>query len=380
MPSVARGHVERLPSGSFRVSVYAGVDPLTRQEIRLRATVKDERLAQIELGRLLRRAYEGRTPEADATVARLLNEYAAVAEWDVSTRQTNEGFIRRTIKPALGHLEVRKVRGPILDKLYTRLKRCGDLSCTGQPFTEHRNVPALAIVLDGLRPTWRQVSEALAEAIQSGHLAPGDELPSITELSALQGIGTGVIRHAIQELAANGLIIARHGRATIVAGEPISSEPNRWRPGPSHDCRLSGCRPHVCRPMKPNTIRGIHSILSGAFAAAQRWEWIDRNPAESAKPPTAIRRPIPATSPGAVARVITEARKRNAAVGLYLWLVVITGVRRGELCGLQVRDVDLDQGLMHVAFHYIVRGGQHVRKDTKLIRTDGWPSIPTHAR
>ena len=30
--------------------MYAGVDPLTRQEIRLRSTVKDGRLAQIELG------------------------------------------------------------------------------------------------------------------------------------------------------------------------------------------------------------------------------------------------------------------------------------------------------------------------------------------
>ena len=67
--------------------------------------------------------------------------------------------------------------------------------------------------------------------------------------------------------------------------------------------------------MKPNTIRGIHSILSGAFAAAQRWEWTDRNPAESAKPPTAIRKTIPATSPEAVAKVIAEARRRNAALG-----------------------------------------------------------------
>jgi hypothetical protein len=142
MARFAKGHAERLPSGSYRVSVYAGVDPLTRQEIRLRSTAKDERLAQIELGRLLKEASEGRTPEADASVARLLDEYAAVAEWDVSTRQTSEDFIRRTIKSALGHLEVRKVRGPILDKLYTRLKRCGDLSCTGKPFTEHRNVPA----------------------------------------------------------------------------------------------------------------------------------------------------------------------------------------------------------------------------------------------
>jgi integrase len=40
--------------------------------------------------------------------------------------------------------------------------------------------------------------------------------------------------------------------------------------------------------MKASTIRGIHSILSGAFAAAQRWEWTDRNPAESAEPPATI--------------------------------------------------------------------------------------------
>lgn len=33
-----------------------------------------------------------------------MDEYAAVAEWDVFTRQTNEGFIRRTIKPALASL------------------------------------------------------------------------------------------------------------------------------------------------------------------------------------------------------------------------------------------------------------------------------------
>jgi hypothetical protein len=81
---------------------------------------------------------------------------------------------------------VRKVRGPILDQLYTRLKRCGDLGCTGRPFTEHRNVQVLTINPRDRRPAWRQVTETLTEAIRSGILAPGDELPSITELSALQ--------------------------------------------------------------------------------------------------------------------------------------------------------------------------------------------------
>jgi integrase len=375
MPRVAKGHIEQLPSGSFRVSVYAGMDPLTRRAIRLKSTVKTEQQAHIELGRLLKEASEGRTHESGVTVAKLMDEYAAVAEWDVSTRQTNEGFIRRTIKPALGPMKVRKVRGPILDKLYAELKRCGDLSCNGRPFIEHRNVPVLKINPRDSRPDWQQITVALTEAIRSGILAPGDELPSITDLNARQGTGTGVIRHALEALAADGLIIVRHGRAALVAGEP-SNDPrlSRRRPGPGHDCRLAGCHPHVCHPMKPSTIRGIHSILSGAFAAAQRWKWTDRNPAESAKPPAAIRPSIAATSPDDAAKVIAEARERNTALGLYLWLMVVTGVRRGELCGLQIRDIDLDRGPVHVAFNYAVRGGQRVRKDAKT-HQDRWLAI-----
>jgi hypothetical protein len=63
--------------------------------------------------------------------------------WDVSTWVSNLGYIRRTIKPGLGSTQVRKVRGPLLDTLYARLMRCGNLACTGKPLTEHRNIPDL---------------------------------------------------------------------------------------------------------------------------------------------------------------------------------------------------------------------------------------------
>ena len=49
-----------------------------------------------------------------------MDEYAAVAGWDVSTRQANEGFIRRTTKPALGPVKVQKVRG-FNDRYWSRL-------------------------------------------------------------------------------------------------------------------------------------------------------------------------------------------------------------------------------------------------------------------
>ena len=50
MPRIARGHVEQLPSGSFRTVVYAGVDPLTRRPVYLKATARTEKQAQVELG------------------------------------------------------------------------------------------------------------------------------------------------------------------------------------------------------------------------------------------------------------------------------------------------------------------------------------------
>ena len=77
------GHIEQLPSGSWRVKVYGGTDPLTGREIRLRKTCKTERAAQIELGKLLEQAAAGRQPETNATVAVLMDKYAEVADWDL---------------------------------------------------------------------------------------------------------------------------------------------------------------------------------------------------------------------------------------------------------------------------------------------------------
>ncbi len=106
------GHVERLPSGSWRVKVYAGTDPLTGREIRFRKTCKSEQAARIELGKLLAQAAAGRQPDSAVTVAQLLDQYVSTAGWDVSTRESNLGYIRRTINPALG--SCRSVRSAAL--------------------------------------------------------------------------------------------------------------------------------------------------------------------------------------------------------------------------------------------------------------------------
>jgi Bacterial regulatory proteins, gntR family len=213
------GHVEQLPSGSWRAKVHAGKDPLTGRELRFRKTRRTEVEAQIELGRLLELARAGRNPDSE-----LLDAYVPVAGWDVSTEEANLGYIRRTIKPALGTREVRKVRGPLLDNLYARLQKCGDLVCAGKPFTKHRHVPDLRPGPPSPGTAWQQVAGKLREAIACGALVPGDDLPSVSELARLQGLKPGTIQHAF-------LVLERKGCCSSATAAPPRSQETLPRTG-----------------------------------------------------------------------------------------------------------------------------------------------------
>jgi integrase len=120
-----------------------------------------------------------------------------------------------------------------------------------------------------------------------------------------------------------------------------------------HDCGADGCRPHVCRPLAAATVCRIHAVLSAACRAAVRWGWIPYNPTEAVRTPT---KPRPSPTPPApvdVARLVEAATQEDPAWGLYLWLAIITGARRGELCALRWTHVDLDKGTITIRRNYV---------------------------
>ena len=90
--------------------------------------------------RLIAQVEAERIPDRAATVAYLLDRWVEVADHELSTRVTNEGYIRRTLKPALGDIQLRKLqhRVDILDRLYTHLRRCAAL-CDGRLKVDHRS-------------------------------------------------------------------------------------------------------------------------------------------------------------------------------------------------------------------------------------------------
>lgn len=67
------------------------------------------------------------------------------------------------------------------------------------------------------RPLHQQVAQSLRQQILGHDLPPGAPLPSEAKLCAAFGVGRSVVRQAVAGLAADGLVIRRQGRATLVA-------------------------------------------------------------------------------------------------------------------------------------------------------------------
>jgi integrase len=130
-----------------------------------------------------------------------------------------------------------------------------------------------------------------------------------------------------------------------------------------HECD-ERCRAHACRPLAASTVRQIHWILSGAMERAVRWRWIPVSPTGSAQPP-----PPPAAKPSPpsakeATRLLEEAWK-DEAWGTLVWLAMTTGARRGELCALRRRHLDLDEAVLTIESGVAGSRARMREKDTK---------------
>jgi integrase len=131
-----------------------------------------------------------------------------------------------------------------------------------------------------------------------------------------------------------------------------------------HEC-TERCRPHVCRPLAASSIRQIHAILSATLSAAVRWGWIASNPAQAARRP---RQPAPMPDPPTAelaGRIVNAAFEEDEDWGTLVCLVMVTGIRRGELAALRWDRVDLEAATIEVRQSYVQRRGTGVEKDTK---------------
>ncbi len=130
-------------------------------------------------------------------------------------------------------------------------------------------------------------------------------------------------------------------------------------------CNVIECKPHVCTPLSAASIRQVHITVSGALSAAVRWGWIKSNPASVARKP---RQPAPEPDPPSAdeaARIIAAAWDQDDDWGTFVWLVMVTGMRRSEALALRWSRVDLAAGTIDIRRNYVWANGSGHDKDTK---------------
>lgn len=66
-------------------------------------------------------------------------------------------------------------------------------------------------------PLYRQIKSLILQALASGEWRPGEAIPSETELAVRFNVSQGTVRKAIDEMAAENLLVRKQGKGTFVA-------------------------------------------------------------------------------------------------------------------------------------------------------------------
>lgn len=117
--------------------------------------------------------------------------------------------------------------------------------------------------------------------------------------------------------------------------------------------------------LAPRTIRQTHAVISSALEQAVKWGWVERNVARLATPPSVPGEEDVEVDLEAVRAMAQAAAIHDPDLGVMVGVKLKLGCRRGELCGLQWRD--LGEGGVQIRRNVVRRGdtGELVVKDTK---------------
>ena len=91
------------------------------------------------------------------------------------------------------------------------------------------NVPTVRLDPNTAVPALRQIVDNLRILLVGGELAPGASLPSVRRLAMELGVHFNTVAEAYRQLAAEGWLELKHGRAALVNKRTQSAQPDPAR-------------------------------------------------------------------------------------------------------------------------------------------------------
>lgn len=327
---------------SYRITVSAGCD-LAGKQIRHRKTWRPpEGMTNRQIEKELKRQVvlfeefvkSGRYVDSSITFAQFsqkwLDEYATEHLRPTTLRHYIDCLTR--INAAMGHLRLDRIQPQHLLKFYKNLNEKG---IRGD--TKYHSIVDLRAELKK-----RNITQ--------------------TKFTELAGVSIGTVKAAV-----HGKNIAASSAQAIskALNAPIQKlfEPDQ-----------------ADRTLASSTVQYYHRVISSILSTAVQWQLLLLNPCERVKPPK-LERTEAKYLDDEQATELLEALEAEPPLFRTLYsLVIYTGMRRGEACGLCWQDIDLDNGIIDINKSALYTPEKGVfDDDTKNVTSRRVIKIPTPA-
>ncbi len=212
--------------------------------------------------------------------------------------------------------------------------------------------------------------ELIRELVEVGALAPDDA----AELAALPQVTCGYTTTSPEDLLELGIRLKQPAQQTIGAWERALKEFTGWLGHSQLQLttrqNAADFRDHLLeRGLKTSTIKLRLNYLSGLFALAVEEEWFTSNPISG----VGKRLKAEAKSQHQRKELDVDSLEIQKLTPLQQTLFTVlryTGCRLAEAAGLELSDIDLDQGVIHIA----------PKPDRPLKTRESLRQVPIHSK
>ena len=118
------------------------------------------------------------------------------------------------------------------------------------------------------------------------------------------------------------------------------------------------------KTLSSTSISKYHTLLSSVFATAVNWQIITSNPCDRVKPPKKHRKEAESLDEFQTAELIKCLDSEPLQYKAMITLLLYSGMRRGELCGLEWSDIDFKNSLISISRASLYLSGRGVFDDT----------------
>lgn len=120
---------------------------------------------------------------------------------------------------------------------------------------------------------------------------------------------------------------------------------------------------HV-KKLSKSTVAHYHRFLSAVFTTAVEWQVISDNPCARVKKPKEERKAAQYLDEKQAAVLLDALQSRPFQYRAMVTTLLYSGMRRGELCGLEWEDVDFQNNLIHVSRNAVYIPGKGIETGT----------------